>query len=102
MTPSQIPPRFVRQMGCTQEELLRWLPRALPGAEIDIRVAGQCCQARWDWGGLTIRWETRPPRKIALLVIPCMDVSFEYEGASDEKRYQVQQRFDLETQRGGG
>lgn len=102
MTPTQIPPRFVRQMGCTQEELLRWLPQALPGSQLDIRAQEKRCEARWDWGTLTICWKVCPPRKIALLAIPCMDVVFEYEGATDEQRYQVQRRFDLETQRGGG
>lgn len=102
MTPSQIPPRFIRQMGCTHEDMLRWLPTALPGADLDIRPTEKTCVARWGWGTLTIRWAVCPPRQIALLAIPCMDVTFEYRGASDEQRYQTQRRFDLETQRGGG
>lgn len=102
MTPSHVPPRFVRQMGCTPDDLLRWLPRALPGADLTVQPAENVCLARWDWGTLTIRWEVRPPRQIALLAIPCIDVTFEYAGASDEQRYQTQRRFDMETQRGGG
>jgi len=31
-----------------------------------------------------------------------MDVTFEYDGASNEQSYQTQRRFDMEIQRGGG
>jgi hypothetical protein len=102
MTPSEVPPRFVRQMGCTQEDLLRWLPTALPSALLDIRPEEKVCVARWDWGTLTIRWTVCAPRQIALLAIPVMAISFEYQGATDEIRHQIQRRFDMETQRGGG
>jgi len=102
MTPSQVPPLFVRQMGCTSDDLLRWLPSALHGADLTVQSAENVCLARWDWGTLTIRWTVRPPRQIALLNIPTMDVAFEYAGATDEQRFQIQRRFDLETQRGGG
>lgn len=102
MTPSQVPPRFNRQMGCTHEDMLRWLPAALSGADLDIQPAERTCLARWNWGTLKIRWAVCPPREIALLAIPRIDVTFEYLGASDEQRYQTQRRFDMETQRGGG
>lgn len=102
MTPLHVPPQFVRQMGCTHEDMLLWLPRALPDAEIDIWATSNTCQARWDWGNLTIRWTVCPPRQIALLSIPNMSVEFQYTGGTDSLRYQTQRRFDLETQRGGG
>ena len=54
------------------------------------------------WGLFTIRWAVCPPRHIALLAIPRMDVTFEYDGASNEQSYQTQRRFDMEIQRGGG
>ena len=99
---AQIPQTFTRNMGCSSADLLRWLPKALPGAELDVQPEAGACVARWDWGTLTLHWVVRPPRQIALLSIPCMDVTFEYDGASDEQRYQTQRRFDMETQRGGG
>ena len=89
-------------MGCTPDDLLRWLPRALPGADLSVQPAENVCLAMWGWGTLTVRWTVRPPRQIALLNIPTMDVAFEYAGATDEQRFQIQRRFDLETQRGGG
>lgn len=89
-------------MGCTPEDLLRWLPGALPGADLKVQPAENVCLAMWGWGTLTVRWTVRPSRQIALLNIPTMDVAFEYAGATDEQRFQIQRRFDLETQRGGG
>jgi hypothetical protein len=102
MTPSQIPERFERTMGCSQNDLLRWLPDALVGASLDIDPRNRICQARWNWGALKLSWELLEDRKIALLSIPCMKVIFEYTSASAEQRFQTQRTFDLHTQRGGG
>ena len=70
MTPSQIPPRFSRQMGCTHEDMLRWLPTALPGADLDILPSEKTCLARWDWGILTLCcghiYVHRSPRHLTL------------------------------------
>jgi len=102
MTPSQIPERFDRTMGCSQADLLRWLPDALAGASMEIDERQRLCLARWDWGHLQLGWEVLQDRKIALLSIPCMKVSFSYSGATAEQRFQIQRKFDLNTQRGGG
>jgi hypothetical protein len=34
--------------------------------------------------------------------IPCLLVSFEFEGLTDAQRYTFMRRFDLYMQRGGG
>ncbi len=82
MTPSQIPEHFVRTMGCSQADLLRWLPDALAGASIKVDEELRLCLARWDWGHLQLGWEILQDRKIALLSIPSMKVSFTYFGAT--------------------
>lgn len=89
-------------MGCTADELLAWLPRALPEARLQTDAAGQSNLASWPQGRLTLSWQTLPPRRIALLVIPQLAVRFTYEDLSDAERYRVQKRFDLQTHRGGG
>lgn len=89
-------------MGCTASELVSWLPRALPDAELNTDVAEQRNVAIWVDGSMELRWNTLPPRRIALLEIPQLQVSFTYEGLDDGARYRIQRRFDLQTHRGGG
>lgn len=102
MTPTFVPATFERVMGCTAAELQGWLPRALPGASLAIDAHAGTCRASWAGGTLQLSWETRAARRIALLEIPCLAVRFVYSGFTDEARYRVQHRFDLETHRGGG
>ena len=82
MTPTHVPEQFDRTMGCTAAELIRWLPRALPDAQLAVDATlGRC---------------------IALLRIPQLQVHFAFEGLDDAARYARQKFFDLHTHRGGG
>lgn len=89
-------------MGCTASELVSWLPRALPDAELATDVTGQRNVAIWVGGSMELRWITLPPRGIALLEIPQLQVTFAYKGLYDEARYRIPKCFDLQTHRGGG
>lgn len=53
-------------------------------------------------GQLNLRWQEAPPRRIALMRIPRLLVSFQFEGLDDGQRYTFMRRFDLYMQRGGG
>lgn len=97
---SWYPERFEREMGCTEEELLRWLPGALDGARLTL-VPGRA-QARFDSGELQLDWQPLPPRRIALLAMPRLAITFAFTGLDDAQRQRVMRRFDLYTQRGGG
>lgn len=96
---------FTRIMGCTANELVGWLGRALPGASLDIAAddkgVGRCL-ARYPDGELGIEWTTQTPRKIALLEIPQLTVRFAYVDLPESRRQQIQLTFDRSTQRGGG
>lgn len=94
------PERFEREMGCTEAELLRWLPGAVgdraivlsPGrAEVDLNP-----------GAGTLAWRPLPPRRIALLSMPRLAVTFRFDGVDEAERQRFMRRFDLYTQRGGG
>ncbi len=98
----QTPESFTRLMGCTSAELLGWLERALPGAQLELDTSAAGCVARFADGALALSWRTLPPQRIALLAIPRLEVTFRYQRLSPERRQQVQRRFDLATQRGGG
>lgn len=100
MTPAEVPERIERVMGCTPDELRGWLARALPGAGLTI---GQgTALASFDDGALRLRWHALPERRIALLAIPSLAVTFEFESMTPVQRHAVLRRFDLATQRGGG
>lgn len=102
MTPEFVPEAFEQVMGCTVADLLRALPVALPGADIDTDAAAGVIRGAFADGTLRLAWQALPARRIALLDIPRLQVRFEYTGLSAERRREVQRRFDLATQRGGG
>jgi len=83
-------------------DLLSWLPGALPEAALTVDAVNENCTAILPDGVLKMRWSPLPDARIALLTIPRLSVCFEYSGLSDGRRYTVQRRFDLGTQRGGG
>ena len=92
---------FERDMGCTQAEWQGWLPNAIghhawrqegASATVHIGVAGT----------LAIQWRAAEPRRIALLHIPRLLVSFRFAGMDDPQRHAFMKRFDLYMQRGGG
>jgi hypothetical protein len=91
---------FVRDMGCTEREWLGWLPNAIgdnawtqDGASVRVEIGA---------GGLHLQWQDLPPRVIALMRMPRLQVAFEFHGLDDAQRYTFMKRFDLYMQRGGG
>ena len=126
---SQYPVQFVRDMGCTESEWLKWLHAALPDcgwhqelghaqgqAQVQVQVQVPLTierasadhlglvdpAAHAEQGVLHLSWTTLPARQIALMRIPRLQVEFRFEHLSDQARTQFMRRFDLLTQRGGG
>lgn len=97
-----VPARFVREMGCTVEELCTWIPGATRYAPIEwSRPEGEAA-VRLPEGTVQIRWNPLPPRRIALVVLPRLQVSFDFGDMGQETRSRFMRHFDLYTQRGGG
>jgi hypothetical protein len=94
------PTSFEREMGCTEAELLRWLPGA--AGQHAVAVQAQGAEISIDAGRLNLRWNVLPPRQIALMRMPRMAVSFAFEGVDETSRQRFMRHFDLYTQRGGG
>ena len=92
--------QFDREMGCTEAELLRWLPGAV-GAH-GVQVLGPSATVPISAGSLTLRWLALPDRQIALMRMPRLAVSFCFEGVAPAERHSFMRYFDLYTQRGGG
>ena len=91
-------------MGCTAAEFLGWLPRALPGAILELQSDSEAgrCRASFEDGHLLIEWQVLDPTQIAMLRVPRLKVYFTYSGFEDTRRQAVQTYFDRATQRGGG
>ena len=94
------PLSFVREMGCTEAELRAWLPGASRGRHIGWRERG--ADIALDVGRVAIDWQAREPRRIALMVIPRLQVGFAARDAAEAEWQQFMRYFDLFTQRGGG
>ncbi len=96
------PAQFQREMGCTSDELRAWLPgasRAAPirwlnahGAEVDLGTGSP----------LRLNWQALPPRRIALITLPRLQVHFDFGACDGTIRHRFMKHFDLYTQRGGG
>lgn len=97
---SVYPERFEREMGCTEDEWLRWLPDAIGDHywKLQIHSAG----VRIGDGALGLTWRSVEPRVIALMRIPRLLVSFRFAGLDEAQRDAFMKRFDLYMQRGGG
>lgn len=87
-------------MGCTEVELRAGLRQALGEAKLELGAG--FALASLDDGSLRISWFALPPRRIALLELPRLSVSFQYDGLTPERRYTIQRQFDRVYQRGGG
>lgn len=92
---------FEREHGCTTDDWLRMLPGAaathaltwLPPDAARIRIGG---------GLLHLAWRELPPRRIALVRIPRLTVSYRFDGVDEAARAEFLRYFDLYMQRGGG
>lgn len=93
-----------REMGCTPDDLVRWLPEALSdlyqqtSLVIDDRELLLSPHSRIRMCGTTLK-----SRKIALLSIPVLDLAITFDTLfSAEQIQNILDRFDLYTRRGGG
>lgn len=87
-------------MGCTREEFLRWLPGATRYAA--IQVSADKAVVRAGKTTVEISFTQAPPRRIALMSLPVLKVSFLFSGTDAKARREFMVYFDLYTKRGGG
>ena len=97
---SHYPGQFERDMACTEAEWLRWLPQAIGEREWQAATGG--AWVRIGSGTLQLAWRVTPPRRIALLELPRLHVTFAFEHVGEDVRHAFMKRFDLYMQRGGG
>jgi hypothetical protein len=96
------PEVFEREYGCTVADWLRCLPGAATphGLQIGADTARICIGV--GTGELVLRWTVLPPRRIALVTLPRLQVGFQFDGLDAPARESFMRRFDLFMHRGGG
>lgn len=91
-------------MGCSIDDLVRWFPLAMGKFhhQTSLQVDGiKLFQTENPL--IKISGVIGAPRKIALLAIPVLNLSFLFaESLGSSEREQIMERFDLYTRRGGG
>ena len=91
---------FEREMGCTEAELRGWLPGASRQRPITWHADG--AELALDGGAVSITWQRAEPRRIALIVLPRLQVRFEARGIDAAAWQSFMHYFDQYTHRGGG
>ena len=89
-----------REMGCTRDEFLRWLPGATRHAP--IVSSGDVHQVLSDHGLVEICIVELSPRRIASITLPVLEVRFRFMRMDAEAQANFLGYFDHYTQRGGG
>lgn len=89
-----------REMGCTREEFVRWLPGATRNAP--MQLSADSAQVRAGAATIEISFTQAPPRRIGLVSMPVLRVSFRFSGAGADAYREFMAYFDLYTRRGGG
>lgn len=94
-------PAFEREQGCTEAEWLSWLPGAVRDHAWRRTGPGEAEVTVGD-GRLLLAWQVLPPRQIALIRMPRLQVRYRFENVDAGARSRFMQYFDLYLQRGGG
>jgi hypothetical protein len=96
----QVAPSFEREHGCTVAEWTGWLPVAVHGHA--LRLDAGRAEVDLAPGMLQLSWHVLPPRRIALLQLPRLQVHYAFVDTDADSRARFMKRFDLHIQRGGG
>lgn len=102
MFPRDVSPAFTREMGCTPADWLRTLPGAVGVHVLSRPAPDQALVHLAEGGTLALRWQVLPERRIALAVLPRLQVDFSFDGVDADRRSRFMRLFDLTMQRGGG
>lgn len=89
-----------REMGCTRDEFLRWLPGATRHAPVVL--SGNLYRVLLDSGTVEITIAKLPPRRIGSITLPVLAVRFRFIGMDAAAHTAFLEYFDHYTRRGGG
>jgi hypothetical protein len=92
--------RLHRDMSCTRAEFISWLPGATRQAP--FQIDGDVVTVMTHGGHVQISLEEKPPRRIGLIALPVLGVTFRSRGLDQLAHDDFLAHFDLYTRRGGG
>ncbi len=92
--------KIVKEMGYTHADFFRLLPRAM--GTTPYAIDNNVITAQLPTGSVTITLEKERERRMALVVIPCTTVTFDYTDITDEERRNFIDYFDLRFMKGLG
>ena len=92
--------KIEKQMGYTHADFFRLLPRAMGSNPYEINGLEVNCTL--PSGTLKITVGEERERRLVLVVMPCTNVTFEYNNVSDEDRESFSKYFDLRFMKGLG
>jgi hypothetical protein len=87
-------------MGCTRAEFIGWLPGATRNAPLQIE--GDRVTVTISGGFVQIFLDEKASRRIGLIALPVLGVTFCFRGLDKRARDDFLAYFDLCTRRGGG
>lgn len=93
---------FTRDTGGTEAEWLGRLPGACGRHTCRLVGTGRAEVQIGPAGVLQLSWTELPPRQIALIRLPRLQVHYRFEGVEAAARADFMRYFDLYMQRGGG
>ncbi len=96
-----VPVAFEREHGCTEGEWLGWLAGAAGAHTLRLGPPGHA-GIGIGAGHLHLQWSVLPPRQIASIRMPRLQVGYRFERVDDAARAVFMRYFDLYLQRGGG
>lgn len=92
--------KIVKEMGYSHADFYRLLPRAM--GETPFEINGLDVNCKLPSGTLKISLAEERERKLALVILPCTTVTFEFVNVSDEDRESFTRYFDLRFMKGLG
>jgi hypothetical protein len=93
---------FEREQGYTAEDWQRCLPGAVGPHTLTRPAPDQALVTLAGGGQLHIDWQVLPPRRIALLCLPRLQVHYRFDGVHADARQAFMRGFDRYMLRGGG
>jgi hypothetical protein len=100
--PASYTESFEREHGFTAAQWLDGLRGAVGAHALEVAADGGSARVQIDGGTLELHWAALPPRRIALMQMPRLAVSYRFRGVASQARVAFMRYFDLFMQRGGG
>jgi hypothetical protein len=92
--------REVLEMGVTRAEFVRLLPAAI--GQDEVALTDDAVSGHWEGMHWRLTIAEKPPRRIARLSVPVLEVILEFPGAARAQARPFVERFLRAYQRAGG